>query len=55
MKGITMGRFDNVAKHIAKKGGYSLEAAKAILAKSSRDASHAAKAKNPNLEKVKGK
>ncbi len=34
--------------------GYSKGAAGAILAKSSRDASPAAKKKNPNLKKVSG-
>lgn len=34
--------------------GYSKKEAGAILAKKSRDASPAAKAKNPNLRKVKG-
>ncbi len=35
--------------------GYSKKAAGAILANASRKASPAAKAKNPNLNKVKGK
>lgn len=36
------------------KEGYSAKAAGAILAKKTRGASAAAKAKNPNLKKVKG-
>ena len=35
--------------------GYSKKAAGAILASSTRNASAGAKAKNPNLKKVKGK
>ena len=46
--------FKSVQKAIAKKGGYSMESAGAILAHSSRNASAAAKKKNPNLLKVKG-
>lgn len=38
---------------IEKKGGYSAKAAGAILASSTRKASKSAKAKNPNLKKVK--
>jgi len=37
------------------KEGYSKKAAGAILAKKSRNASAAAKRKNPKLKKVKGK
>lgn len=47
--------FKAVQKEIAKKGGYSMESAGAILASASRKASAAAKRKNPNLKKVKGK
>jgi len=47
--------FKAVQTNIAKKGGYSMEAAGAILASASRKASPAAKRKNPNLKKVKGK
>ena len=47
--------FKNVAKKIAKKQGISNKAASAILASSTRKASPAAKRKNPNLKKVKGK
>jgi acetyl-CoA acetyltransferase len=45
--------FTNNAKKIAKKQGISQERARAILAASSRNASAAAKKKNPNLKKVK--
>jgi len=47
--------FKAAQKNIAKKSGVSMEAAGAILASSSRKASPAAKRKNPNLKKVKGK
>jgi hypothetical protein len=47
--------FKAVQKKIAKKQGVSMESAGAILASSSRKASPAAKKKNPNLKKVKGK
>lgn len=47
--------FKAVQKKIAKKQGISEEKAGAILAASSRKASPAAKKKNPNLKKVKGK
>lgn len=47
--------FKAAQKNIAKKQGVSMEAAGAILASSSRKASPAAKKKNPNLKKVKGK
>ena len=47
--------FKAVQKKIAKKQGVSMEGAGAILASSSRKASPAAKKKNPNLKKVKGK
>jgi len=46
--------FKAVQTSIAKKGGYSMEAAGAILASSSRKASPAAKKANPRLKKVKG-
>lgn len=46
--------FKKAANQIAKKGGYSQERANAILAASSREASPAAKKKNPKLKKVKG-
>ena len=47
--------FKAAAKSIAAKGGYSQEAAAAILAKSSRNASPAAKRKNPRLKRVGAK
>ena len=47
--------FKSVQKKIAKKQGVSMKAAGAILASSSRNASAAAKRKNPKLKKVKGK
>jgi hypothetical protein len=47
--------FKAVQSEIAKKQGISKKAAGAILAKSSRNASKSAKAKNPNLKKVGGK
>jgi hypothetical protein len=47
--------FKAVQKKIASKQGVSMKAAGAILASSSRNASAAAKKKNPNLKKVKGK
>lgn len=42
-------------KKIAKKQGISMKAAGRILASSSRNASAAAKRKNPRLNRVKGK
>lgn len=45
--------FKAVAKSIQKKEGVSAKSAAAILASSSRKASQASKAKNPNLRKVK--
>jgi hypothetical protein len=45
--------FKAVEKTIEKKDGVSKGAAGAILAKSTRDASPAAKKKNPKLKKVK--
>lgn len=47
--------FKAVQKKIAKKQGIGMEAAGAILANASRNASAAAKRKNPSLKKVKGK
>lgn len=45
--------FKSVQNKIAKKEGVSKEAAGAILAKSTRNASAEAKKANPNLRKVK--
>lgn len=45
--------FKAVQKKIAKNEGVSMKAAGAILANSSRNASPAAKKRNPNLKKVK--
>ena len=47
--------FKAAQKSIAKKQGISMESAGAILASGARKASAAAKKKNPNLKKVKGK
>lgn len=47
--------FKAVQAKIAKKEGISKDKAGAILANASRKASPAAKKKNPNLNKVKGK
>ena len=46
--------FKAVQSQIAKKEGISKEAAGAILASASRNASAGAKKANPNLKKVKG-
>ena len=46
--------FKSIQNKIAKKEGVSKEAAGAILAKSSRDASPSAKKANPNILKVGG-
>jgi hypothetical protein len=46
--------FKSVQGKIAKKEGVSKKAAGAILAKSTRNASAAAKRKNPKLKRVKG-
>lgn len=46
--------FKSVASKIARKGGYSIERASAILASKTRKARSAAKAKNPRLKRVKG-
>lgn len=45
--------FKTVQKKIAKKQGVSMDRAGAILAESTRNASPAAKSKNPKLNKVK--
>jgi hypothetical protein len=47
--------FKAIQKKIAQKRGVPMDEAGAILAESSRNASLKAKAKNPNLKKVKGK
>ena len=47
--------FEAVARQIAKKEGIPLERARAILAKKTREASPAAKRRNPRLKRVKGK
>lgn len=47
--------FKKVQDKIAKKEGVSKASAGAILANATRNASSAAKAKNANLKKVKGK
>lgn len=47
--------FKAAQKQIANKQGISMERAGAILAAGARKASSAAKKKNPNLKKVKGK
>jgi len=47
--------FKAAQKNIAKKQGIPMERAGAILAAGTRKASPAAKKKNPNLKKVKGK
>ena len=47
--------FKKAQSQIAKKQGISMERAGAILADGARKASAAAKKKNPNLKKVKGK
>ena len=46
--------FKVAQKSIAKKSNVSMKSAGAILASASREASPAAKKKNPNLKKVKG-
>ena len=46
--------FEAVQGKIAKEEGVSKNAAGAILAKSTRNSSKAAKKKNPKLKKVKG-
>ena len=47
--------FKAAAKSIARKGGYSMASANAILASAGRKASPAAKRKNPRLNRIKGK
>lgn len=47
--------FKKAQQQIAKKQNISMERAGAILAAGARKASPAAKKKNPNLKKVKGK
>lgn len=44
--------FAKVAAGIARRGGYSMDAARAILASKTRHASAAAKRKNPRLKRV---
>ena len=48
------GNFDKVASKIAAKDNVPMKNARAILASASRNASPAAKRKNPSLKKVKG-
>lgn len=45
--------FKEAVKNVMKSGKYSKEAASAIVANASRNASPAAKRKNPKLNKVK--
>lgn len=45
--------FKQVVKNVMKGGKYSKEAAGAIVANASRNASHEAKRRNPKLNKVK--
>ena len=47
--------FKGAQASIARKSGVSMKAAGAILASSTRNASHAAKKKNPRLKKVPAK
>lgn len=47
--------FKEAVKNVMKGGKYSKESAAAIVANASRNASPAAKKKNPKLKKVKGK
>lgn len=47
------GGFKEAVKNVRKGGKYSKEEAAAIVANASRNASPAAKKKNPNLNKVK--
>ncbi|MFA5376447.1 MAG: hypothetical protein WC455_11945 [Dehalococcoidia bacterium] len=54
MKKKTHRGFETVAKEISRKQGIALENARAILAKSGRNASAAAKRKNPRLLKISG-
>ena len=55
MKGGKHPGFKGAQRQIARKEGLPMENAGAILAAGARKASPAAKAKNPNLKKVKGK
>lgn len=50
----TVRGFKSNQANIAKRSGVSMNRAGAILASATRKASPAAKAKNPNLKKVKG-
>lgn len=52
---MAKGSFKRKQSAIAKREGISKKAAGAILASAARKASPAAKRKNPNLKKVKGK
>ena len=47
--------FKEAVKNVMKGGKYSKDVAAAIVANASRNASPAAKRKNPKLKKVKGK
>ena len=47
--------FKAAQQQVAEKSGVSMKEAGAIVANASRNASPQAKAKNPNLNKVKGK
>lgn len=47
--------FKEAVKNVQKGGKYSKEAAAAIVASASRNASPAAKRKNPKLLKIRGK
>lgn len=49
-----MGGFKKVQAEIAKKEGIPMKNAGAVLAKSTREASPAAKKANPKLKRVKG-
>lgn len=53
-KGKAHPGFEKVAAAIARKGGYSKERARAILAGATRKMSKKAKAANPRLKRVKG-
>ena len=53
MKSIHPG-FAKVAQHISKQSGMSLKDADAVLASKSRNASSAARKKNPRLKRVNG-
>jgi len=46
--------FERVAQSIARRGGYSMKRARAILAARTRKASAAAKRANPRLKRVRG-